>query len=52
MPRRQKIVMLPCVIGAAGVVSRAFSYGFTNRFDILVKNPIQAISLWWSIVVT
>src|SRR6185295_5893542 len=41
-PRRSKIVMLPQVIGAAGVVSLSFSYSFTNRFehrlDVLTKN--------------
>jgi len=44
MPRRSKIVMLPQVIGAAGVVSLSFSYSFTNRFehrlDVLIKNPV------------
>src|SRR6185295_11919188 len=43
-PRRSKIVMLPQVIGAAGVVSLSFSYSFTNRFehrlDVLTKNPV------------
>ena len=33
MPRRSKIVMLPQVIGAAGVVSLSFSYSFTNCFE-------------------
>ncbi len=43
-PRRSKIVMLPQVIGAAGVVSHAFSYSLANRFehglDFLIKNPV------------
>ena len=38
--------MLPPVIGAAGVVSHAFSYFFSNRFehslDVLISNPVFA----------
>ena len=42
-PRRPKLVVLPQVIGAAGVVNHSLFHSLTNRFkhslDVLMKNP-------------